>query len=83
MKVLTKLLVVLGLVALTVTVACENKTEATTEAPAENAGEQPSADKPTEAAPAEEAKPEEKPTEGAAAPTEEKAAEPEAPAASN
>lgn len=82
MKVLSKILVVLGLVSLTLTVACENKQpEATTDAPAENVGEQPATDKPTEAAPADDAKPaEEGKEEGAAAPTE---GEPEAPAASH
>jgi len=74
MKAITILLVVLGLISLTFAVACEKKEEATTEAPAEEAGEQPSTDKPTEA-PAEEkpaAAAEEKPAEG----------EPEAPPAS-
>lgn len=53
MKTLTKLMVAFSLVSLTFMVACEKKEEATTEAPAEAAGEQPATDQPTEA-PAEE-----------------------------
>ncbi len=74
MKAITKLMVLLGVVSLTFMVACEKKEEATTEAPAEAAGEQPSTDKPTEA-PAEE-----KPAAAAEVPAAE--GEPEAPAAS-
>lgn len=58
MKAISKLMVLLGLVALTFTAACEKKEEATTEAPAAEGGAEPAAAAPTTAAQ------EEKPAEG-------------------